>query len=274
MKIVRDLFKSYKDHDCFSLAANISFFALLSLIPLLMIATSVAGYVLGGTEGLFNQVVTAFTDILPRGQEQFSANLNAIVSNKSRIGWVGVGFLLFIASLLFSSIEHAFDRIFQSVKSRNFFHSRLISVLLVFGVTFILFLPTMIGFFKATLAKFSIHVPLSSLATNKAFFVVMLIASFVVAVIIMPNRDVKFRWAVIGGVFFAVGVGIAKCLFRWYIATAFDRYNIIYGSLTALVVTIIWIYYLANVLLLSSELVAVLQRRYAWKSNGVNGSQG
>ena len=82
MKIIRDLLKSYKDHDCFSLAANISFFALLSLIPLLMMAMSVAGFVLGGSEDLFHRIITMITDVLPRGQEELAANLNAIVSNR------------------------------------------------------------------------------------------------------------------------------------------------------------------------------------------------
>lgn len=263
MNIIRDLFKSYKEHDCLSLAANISFFAILSVIPLLMITMSVAGFVLGGTQGLFDQIVSTLTSVLPKGQDELAANLQAIISGRSQIGGIGILFLLFIASLLFSSVEHALDRIFQSVKKRNFFHSRLFSVLLMFGVISILFLPTMVGFFESALVRFNIPIPLGDVATNKMFFTAMMVASFVAAVIIIPNHDVKFKFAIAGGIFFAVGVGLAKFLFRFYIAHSFDRYNIIYGSLTVLVVTILWIYYLANVFLISSELVAVLQRRYS-----------
>lgn len=274
MEMVRELFRAYKEHDCFSLAANISFFAFLSFVPIMMIAMSVAGYLLGSSQGLFDQIVSTVTDVLPKGQQELSANLNTIISGRSQIGGVGVLFLIFIASLLFSSIEHALDRIFQSVKKRNFLHSRLLSVALVFGVISVLFLPTMVGLFEALLVNFSIHVPLVSIVTNKAFFVALLVALFIAAVMVIPNHDVEFRFAAAGGVFFAAGTGIAKYLFRWYIAQSFDRYNIIYGSLTVLIVSIVWVYYLANVLLISSELVAVLQRRYgSCPTNGVNGDR-
>lgn len=274
MNIIKELLKSYKEHDGFSLAANISFFSILSLIPLLMITMSIAGYVLGGSTGLFNEVVSALTDILPRGGNEFAANLNNIVEGRSKVGGIGVAVLLFIASFLFSSVEHAMDRIFQSVKKRNFFHSRLVAVLLVFGFVFVLFFPTMIQFFEAALAKFHITIPLSNIATGKMFMVSMAALSFVGAVVIIPNHRVFFRYAFIGGVFFAGGVVLARYVFRLYIVHSFDRYNLIYGSLTVLIVTVIWIYYLANILLLSSELVAVLQRRYSCLNNGSNGDQG
>lgn len=272
MKILKDLLAAYRDHDCFNLAANISFFAILSLIPLLMITMSVAGYVLGGSAELFSNIVSAVTSVLPSGQDELTANLNGIVRVRSGFGWVGIVFLLFIASLLFSSIEHALDRIFQSVKKRNFFHSRALSILLVFGFVFVMFMPTLVGVFQSALVNFNVSIPLGDIATNRYFFAALMIISFVAAVMIIPNHDVKFRFALAGGLFFAAGIAIAKFVFRWYIFHSFDRYNLIYGSLTVLVVTIIWIYYLINILLISSELVAVLQRRYfKCPNNGANG---
>lgn len=262
MNIIRDLARSFKEHDCLSLAANISFFAVLSLIPLLMITMSVAGYVLGHSQDLFNQIVLTITDVLPQGREQLIANLKHIVAGRSQVGGFGILILLFIASLLFTSVEHALDRIFQSVKKRNFFHSRLLSVLIMFGAIAFLFLPTMVGIFQSFLYEFNITVPLTSLVTSKFFFMGMMVVIFTLAVVIIPNHDVKFKYALIGGAFFAVGLGIAKLLFRFYVSHAFDRYNLIYGSLTVLVVSIIWLYYIANILLLASELVAVIQRRY------------
>lgn len=239
-----------------------------------MITMSVTGFVLGSSHELFNSIVSAVTDILPSGKEELSQNLNNIVSGRSRLGGVGVVFLLFIASLLFSSVEHALDRIFQSVKKRNFFHSRLISVLLVFGVTFFLFTPTVVDLFQTGLEQFNINVPLGDLATNRMFFAGMLVVAFVLVVKVIPNHNVQIRYAVVGGIFFALGMAAAKFIFRWYVAQAFDRYNVIYGSLTVLVVTVVWIYYIANILLLSSEIAAVLQRRYGpCPTNGTNGDR-
>lgn len=275
MGIIRELATSYNDHDGMGLSANISFYAILSLIPLLMIMMSVAGYVLGSSQGLFDKIVLAVTEVLPQGGDQLTANLKSIINGRSKVGGAGVLVLLFIASFLFSSIEHSMDRIFQSEKKRNFFHSRLISILLVFGVTFLLFFPTMVQFFEHALMRFNITIPLSNIATSRTFFAVLAIFSFTAAVIVIPAHRVKFRYAIVGGAFFAAGLGIAKFVFKWYIARSFARYNLIYGSLAVLVVAVLWIFYLANVLLIASELVAVLQRRYSQcQVNGVNGNRG
>jgi len=272
MGIARNLFKSYREHDCFMLAASISFFAMLSLIPLIMIATSAAGFVLGSSQGLFSQIISTITDVLPSGQDELTSGLEKIISGKSKIGGVGIGILFLSASLLFGSIERALNRIFESVKRRNFFHSRLISILLVFVVIFILSLPGMVSLFQAVLVKYNISIPLKAIVTSKISFIIFMIMSFVGAVMFIPREDVKFKYAVIGGVFFAAGLGIAKFIFKWYLVYSFDKLNLIYGSLGILVMSILWIYYLAAVLLLSSELVAVLQRRYGCQTNEANGS--
>ena len=274
MGVIRDLAKSYKEHDCFSLATNIAFFAFLSVIPILMITTSLAGFVLGSSENLVNQIVSALTTVLPKGQDELAANLNNIIARRSGIGGAGVIFLLFVASLLFSSIEHAFDKIFQSVKKRNFLHSKILSILVVFGAIFILFLPAIINLFQTALASFNISIPLRNIAANHAFLVGLLIGSFIAAIKIIPNHDVKLGYAVSGGVFFAAGIEVAKFIFKWYVAGSFDWYNVVYGSLTMLVIIILWIYYLANVLLISAELVAVLQRRYSiCRNHAASGSR-
>ncbi len=263
MGIIRNLAKSYHEHDCFNLAANLSFFAILSLIPLLMITVSIAGYVMGSSQTLFSQIVSTVTDVLPKGSDEFASNLSKIVAGRSQVGGAGVVFLIFAASLLFTSLENAFDRIFQIEKRRNFFHSRLLSVALIFGGIAVIFLPTLVGLFEAALHRFGIVVPLSDLAQNRFFYGLLLVAAFVLAVKIIPNHNVCLKFAIPGGIFFAVGIVVAKYLFRLYIGVAFDRFNVIYGSLTVLVVSVLWIYYLSNVLLLAGELVAVLQRKYA-----------
>jgi membrane protein len=70
---------------------------------------------------------------------------------------------------------------------------------------------------------------------------------------------VYIRYAMVGGVIFSVGIGVAKFLFSWYLGFAMTRYNVIYGSLTAVILTVVWIYYMSVVLLFSAEIVSELQ---------------
>lgn len=251
---------SYKNHDCFNLAANISFYAILSIIPLTMIMFSVLGYFLGSEE-VFRQIIKTLTGAIPRGSEAIIANIEGVVNSRYELGWMGIGFMVFIALLLFSSLEHALDRIFESVKKRNFFHSKLLAVIVIFIIALFLYAPSAITLLEGFLHKYGFSVPLSKYISGKTFFFVFAALSFAITVVIVPNRKILFRYAILGGAFYAFAIGVARYLFRWYMAFSFDRYNLIYGSLTALVLLVIWIYYLANILLLSSEIVAYLQKK-------------
>ena len=269
MKIIGKIVKSFFDDECFNLSANVAFCALLAVIPLTMIMVSIAGYFLGSSGDVFNEIVNGIVGILPLVREEFIANIKSLMEQRSSLGIVGVVFLVFIATFLVGSIEHAFDRIFRSVKRRNFFHSRLIGIALIFWITLLFFIPTMIRVLEGLLYRYGFDFPLSEFLTTDVFFFVVAFLAFVIGTVVIPNQKVYARYAAIGGIVFAAGIGAAKYIFHWYIGIALTRYNIIYGSFTAVTLFIIWIYYLANVLLLSAEVVAQIQ---AWRRGPVNGA--
>lgn len=260
-KYFLDIAKTLKSHDLFNLSASISYFAILSLIPLSMIFISALGHVAGAGAVVVHQIADNLTNVVPGARDIFLTNIEKLVRRKSPVGWLGIGFLLLISTVLFSSLEKAFNKIFGSERKRNFFHSRFLAVVVIFGFLLLLCLPSAIGLFEAILVKYGYSVPLSSYISGKPFFVVFGILSYVVAITIIPNRRVYLRYAFVGAVLYTVGIALAKYLFHWYLGMAFDKYNIIYGSLTAMILTVVWIYYLTFILLLSAEVVAYLQGR-------------
>ncbi len=259
MRIVGKILKSFFDDDCFMLSANIAFCALLALVPLTMIMVSIAGYFLGSSGEVFQQIVNGIIGVLPIGKEEFIANMRQLMEQRSSLGIVGVVFLVFIATILVGSIERAFDIIFRSVKRRNFFHSRLIGIALIFWITLLFFIPTMIRVLEGLLYRYGFDFPLDEIFTADVFMFFVTFLSFVIGSVVIPNQKVYARYAAIGGVVFALGVFLARIIFRWYIDIAITRYNVIYGSFTAAILFIVWTYYLANVLLLSAEVVAQIQ---------------
>ncbi|MFH0800217.1 MAG: YihY/virulence factor BrkB family protein [Pseudomonadota bacterium] len=264
MKFFNSLFKSFFRDDCLNLAANISFCALLAIIPIGMMMVSITGYFLGGSDEAFRKIVAIATNILPVGREVFIANLQSILEQRSSLGIVGVVFLVFIATILVSSIERSLDIIFNSVKRRNFFHSRLLGIALIFWVTLLFSLPTMAQILQGLFARYGFGFPLFDLMTGKAFFALIAFMAYLMTVVVVPNQKIYIRYAMVGGVVFAIGLGVAKFIFRWYMIFAIQRYNLIYGSLAAVVLLVVWIYYLSVVMLLSAELVARLQERMSF----------
>lgn len=261
MKFIGSIIRSFFRDDCVNLAANISFCALLAIIPVAMIMVSVAGYFLGGSQDAVMKIIDMSANILPVGRDLFAGNLQSIMDQRGSLGIIGVVFLVFIATILTGSIERSLDIVFKAVKRRNFFHSRLLGIAIIFWVTLLFSLPTMTQILEGLLERYGFGFPLSDLMTGKVFFFFVAFLAYIMTVVVVPNHKVYFRYAMAGGIFFAVGLGVAKFIFRWYMFFAMGRYNIIYGSLTAVVLLIVWIYYLAVVILLSAELVTAMQER-------------
>jgi len=259
MRLIGRILKSFFNDDCFSLSANIAFCAVLAIVPLTMIMVSIAGYFLGSSMEIFQEIVNGIGNALPVGRDEFVANLKTVMDQRSSLGIVGIVFLVFIATILVGSIEHAFDTIFRTVKRRNFFHSRLVGIGLIFLISLLFFIPTMIRILEGLLNRYGFIFPFGGIFRTDIFFFLGAFLVFVMGSVVIPNEKVYARYAAIGGIVFSVGIGVAKLIFRWYMDVAITRYNLIYGSFSAAVLYIIWTYYLAVVLLLSAEVVAQIQ---------------
>jgi uncharacterized BrkB/YihY/UPF0761 family membrane protein len=120
----------------------------------------------------------------------------------------------------------------------------------------------MVRVLEGLLNRYGFNFPLSEFLTTDVFFFIVAFLAFVVGTVVIPNQKVYARYTAIGGIVFAAGIGLAKVIFRWYMGMALTRYNIIYGSFTAIILFIVWAYYLAIVLLLAAEVSAQIQ---AWR---------
>lgn len=257
VEIVRSFFKN----DAFNVAASIAFYALLAMIPMAMLMVAAAGYALGSFDEVYTRVVTTIVDLVPWSKELIIANLESTMEKSSHLGIVGIGALLFVSTFLVSSIEMALDRIFRIEKSRNFLHSHLLGIGMICLVFVLLFLPTIVSVAAAALERFGIGLPFAGFMTGKVYFTVTFFIGYLIVVVIVPNRKVYMRYAAVGAVIFAAGIAVAKYLFQLYLSFSLTRYNIIYGSLTAVILSVVWIYYMSLVLLFSAEIVSEIQHR-------------
>ena len=261
-EFLKQIVVDFKKKECLHLATDISFCALLSLIPMMMIGVSVTGYFLGGTGDVYTQLIASVIGFLPQGKNEIVKNLENIVSNWPQLGLWGFGILLFIATLLFGSIEKALNKIFSTEKSRNFFHSRLLAIGLIALFSIFFFLPTLVNFLNVTLGRFNFSFPLGAWFQGNIYRGFFAYVAYGVIVVVVPNHKVRLRYALLGGALFMLGAILVRRFLSWYLLYAFSQYNVIYGSLTALILLIVWIYYLSVIFLISSLLVASLQKQH------------
>ncbi|RPJ11071.1 MAG: YihY family inner membrane protein, partial [Deltaproteobacteria bacterium] len=75
---------------------------------------------------------------------------------------------------------------------------------------------------------------------------------------IVPNRKIHFKTALKAAFFAGFLWETAKQLFGWYVLHL-SRFSVVYGSLSALAIFFIWIYYSAAILLLGGEVASLME---------------
>ena len=89
--LLRDAARKFYADDCPTLAAAISFYALLSLIPVLFLVIAILGYVVGSSQETFQAVLASVREFIPHLSEDFTRNLEWVVDNRGRLSWLGLG---------------------------------------------------------------------------------------------------------------------------------------------------------------------------------------
>ncbi|MCC6767039.1 MAG: YihY/virulence factor BrkB family protein [Deltaproteobacteria bacterium] len=253
---------------CPTLAAAISFYALLSLIPVLFLVIAVAGYVIGSSQDTYGAVLRWVREFIPHLSDDFTRNLEWVVQNRGRLSWLGLGALVIAASLVFQAIEFALDRVFTVGRRRGFWRSRLLSLCVVVGMGLVMLFSFYVGLLihalraDPTLAPLGhdLLVPLArGLRVQYLTSVALVVGAFTLSLRVFPHAYVGWREAFTGG---CIGAGlweVGRRIFLWYLANLAQFY-VVYGSLGALVAVMVWIYMSATIFLYAAEVVVALQR--------------
>lgn len=250
--------------DGLNIAAGLAFFGILAAIPIVMIIISIVGHFIGQSEQLFAEISNFVMTTLPQVQPEFIESMRLLVDKKVTSGWIGILFLFFVASMLFTDIEHILDKVLKSSKKRNFWHSRILSIALIFVVATVFFSLGLFNFLGNFLGSFlgSYGVDLSrwTFIQGNASYLIVHTMVFVLLLKLTPNESIRMRNILGGGFIFGSLTVLARMIFRWYMQTALDRYHFIYGSLTLIVLLVLWIYYLSVIFVFCAELVNVFQK--------------
>ncbi len=274
LRLIRAIWRAYWQDDCLILSAAVSFYTILSVIPFILLLFVFWGLLVGTSDVLHGQISQFITTLIPEVSTEVLDDIRIVVSHRGALGWVGVFFLLWIFDLVFYSIAHAFDRIFGKGKRRRYYRMKVASLTaLVFsGAVAYLFvkvavLATAIQQTDVTIMDMNLSLMLAKGLSFKYLIYFFLIAMITTMYSIVPTTEVRFPFAFLGGVLFVNLWYIARFAFRLYVENV-AVFNIVYGTLGALIIVVFWIFYSANILLICAECVSVVQ--HYWLNRGVD----
>lgn len=256
-------YNKFNADRCSLLASALVNAAIFSLFPLILGILSFSFYILGSSQNLIEKILPILKQIVPIGLEDIIRNIRAIKQNSIIIAIIGMLGFLWGSSSIFNAIESSLNFIWKLKKDRPFLKKSLITMTWAFLVWILLIISVGISLWTGTIGLKGIIKYLPLLNIIVSIFIFGFIYWF------FPNRKVKFKEAYFGALFTGIFWEPAKMFFTFYVTRVVD-YTKIFGSLSALILLLLWLYYSAYIFLFGAELSYVYARQKYLKKRPQN----
>jgi membrane protein len=255
--------RKYNDDNGFFLSSGITFNILINLIPFVMLLLALVGTYLYNDQEVLTHIRAYFRDVAPALDPKIMKNLTDVIQNRQIVGILGFVGLLWFSTWVFSSLRIAFNIVFRVEKSRGMLRGAGIDLLMIL-LAGILFLLSMVLSSAVTFLQGyegNIPVPIGptiqwTLKYLLPFF--LTVGMFFLIYKIIPNKVVQFKSALQASLFAGLLWELAKHLFAWYVVHLAD-YSIFYGSLSTVIIFVLWVYYSSTILILGGEFAYFLE---------------
>jgi membrane protein len=250
-------------------AASIAYYALLSLFPFLLLMLSILGSLTADPADR-DAVVQFVFRYFPRQFDFMTRQLDAFRGQTVQLGIGGFLALMWASLGVFNAISSAVNHAWHVETRRSFLMHRLVSfvMLLSAGIIFILALAL------ASVARVAPTNWLWGVLERNGWFVwltqvtadygatALLIGCVALLFYFIPNTHMRFRHVWPGAIVTGLLWRGALSAFSWY-ARDLAAWDLIHGSIAAVVIFLLWIYVSAVILLYGVEMTAAYARLQA-----------
>jgi membrane protein len=256
--LYRAVQKGIKDHGR-DHAAAIAFWVFFSIFPLLLGLFAAAGYFLE-SQAAQERLVELVTETLPGSADLVRGNVESVVRTRGTLGLVGLIGLFWTASSGIGAITRAINRTLGAKRSHPVFLSKVryflttvaVSVFLILSVGVTASLEVLANLDLSALRKLGIE---PGAIENMAGWLAGLLFAFLTFALIYkvtPYIETRWRQVLPGALLGAAVFELGKRGFLLYLGRV-ANFEAVYGSLSSIIVLLLWLYVSALVLLLGAE---------------------
>ncbi len=260
--LVRAAARGRKNYDK-DMAASITYYTFLSLFPLILGLAAVGGFFLKSAD-LQMRVNELIVEILPVSSEFVSRNIASLIRIRGTAGLTSVIVLLWSASKMVGALSRAINHALEMQRPFAFYFSTLRYFGLTILVAVIMILTMVLSPMVEVLADLELE--FVGKRWNAVFNFVassatgILFTGMLVALIyaLLPYQRLPWRVLLPGVVTATLSIELGKSLFAFYIEFA-SNYSTVYGSLSSIIVLLIWLYFSARVILYGAEVISEMR---------------
>ncbi len=260
--------KAFKANQGLLLAGAVAYYALLSIVPLLILITIALAHWIH--PALLLDSIGRYLEWLVPGQSKpIVDELANFLNHKDVIGWVLLATMIFFSGLAFTVLENAMSVIFfhrVAEKKRRYLVSALLPYCYVLSLGVGVLLVTLVSGSLQALAMRDIEFLGRTWSLGGVSGVLLYLLGFLGEVfvltsiyLVMPVGRLKFTHALMGGVTAALLWEITRHILTWYFATL-SQVSVVYGSLTTAIVVLLSLEFAAILLLFGAQVIAEYER--------------
>jgi membrane protein len=263
--LIKLLWHRIEEDDLPGLSAQLAYYFLLSLFPLLIVLFTLLPYFPIPHQDMLGMI----KDFAPvEAMDLIEKNVQYIMNHRNG-GLLSFGIIgtIWSASNGINAIVLAFNKAYKVKESRSFIVSRGMAILLTFGMIFVLILAIVLPVFGREIGLFLF----SKLGYTTEFIKLWDTLSWLVSAIILfliftglywiaPNVKLRCRSAFPGAAFATFGWIISSYGLTFYVGN-FSNYSLTYGSIGAIIVLMIWLYISAFIIILGGEINAFFSEK-------------
>jgi membrane protein len=263
------LWTRINDHDIFGSAAQLSYYFLLALFPLLLFLMSLLGYFAGAGTQLRNKLIIYLATVMPSSAITLVHATVDEISKASGGGKLSLGILaaLWAASNGMGAISETLNDAYGIKETRPWWKVRVVAMVLTIAVSILIVLALAIVLFGGQIGdRVAAHYGYSAAFTlgwkimQWPIALFFLLVTFDLIYSFAPDVEWKNRkWWTAGSLAAVILWLLVSFGFRLYLHF-FNSYSVTYGSLGALIVLMLWFYFTGLAILIGGEINSELEQ--------------
>jgi membrane protein len=268
LDFTKRVLKGFKQNQGLLLAGAVAYYALLSVVPLLILVVIGVSHFVDRAELLVT--LGRYVEWIVPGQSRaIVGELQNFVMHRDVVGWVLLGTMLFFSSLAFTVLEKAMTVIFLhrlNVRRRHFLVSAMLPYAYIVCLGFGFMVVTVMAGALESLGRDSVDLLGREWSLQGFSGVLLYLLGFAGEVflltsvyMVMPVGRLVWRHALLGGGTAAVLWELTRHLLVWYFGTV-SKVSVVYGSLTTAIIVLFTLEIAATLLLLGAQVISEFER--------------
>lgn len=261
---IKKFLNNLDKHHISEYTAQCAYYTILSFIPFLILIVTLIQYTGISKDSLLSIIQT----VMPATMSDATIGIVQEVYSKS-VGTISISaiFVLWSARKGFYALSKGLHNIYENDKDYNFFYIQLKSLICTILLVCLVILALTVSVFGDTILEFiQLKFDVSSNIVNILFIskIGVYLVLFVVLLLMykfIPGHKLSIKKQIPGAIIATLGWYLISFFFSIYI-DMFKGFSVMYGSLTTIVLAMMWVYFCMYIILIGAEINNFVVEKY------------